>query len=278
MKVVIKSEQYHATLEDLKSVDGNAFDDGHEVYCKQTETIYKLIKGAIDGDVKLNDNTGYFSQYLMKKPANLFEFVEVVEAGYTDLTSIETIANINQRIYDYHFKRDKLKELTLELGFANLSASDKAIVARYCATDAATLVGYFMSQYGLTAAEATSKYKVFRSTDISEAAKALSSRASNPVVMYISVKYMSEADASAFTDAIRNFITDLKEVAHLGTNYGQARDGIMDYIEATGSYTDAGLKSYSFENGYTYEQCRDEFKNYLVYGIKPTEFDVFSSS
>jgi hypothetical protein len=176
---------------------------------------------------------------------------------------------------DYHKERGELKDLATSMGFDNMTEKEKELCAKHCLVDANTLIVYYLGR-GLTMEDAVTKYKVRRSIDISLAAKALSTRASSPVVTYIAVKYLNEADASAFSDAIRNFVSDLRESAHLGLAYGQARDGIMDYIEATGSYLGAGLKSYSFENGFTYEQCRDEFKNYLVYGNKPAEFDVFS--
>lgn len=278
MKIIIKTNQYKETLEALKAIDGSSIEAQHLVYCKETNKVYAFFKNATRGGVKLTDDTGYFELNMLLKLDDLIQFSETVESNFTDITTVELIEKLKGNKYDYHYIRNEMKELVTALGFANLTANEQSIVARYCATDAMTLIGYFMAAFSLSMEEAVSKYKVFRSIDISEAAKALSQRASSPVVMYIAVKYMSEADASAFSDAIRNFITDLKETAHLGLSYGQARDGIMDYIEATGSYVGAGLTSYTFENGFTYEQCRDEFKNYLVYGTKPTEFDVFSTS
>jgi hypothetical protein len=228
-----------------------------------------------DAELKSTDGGGYWVISQLIKLDTLIEFSEILPAEYTDLTSVEFLDKLNFKNFDYHFVRRHMIDLVAEIGFNNLLAEEKVIAARYCAADATTLVGYFMG-FGLAVHEAVAKYKVYRSIDITSAAEALSKRADNAVVKYIAVKYMSEAEASAFSDAIRNFITDLRESAHLGLNYNQARDGIMDYIEATGSYVDGGLKSYTFENGYTYDECKEEFKNYIVYGIKPTEFDVLS--
>jgi hypothetical protein len=107
---------------------------------------------------------------------------------------------------------------------------------------------------------------------------ALAKRLECAIIRYIAVKYLNESDALEFTAAIRGFAQEVREAAHLGSQYGNIdRDGIMDYIEATGSYEGGGLSSFVFENGFTYEDCKTEFKNYIVYGNKPTEFDVFSA-
>lgn len=172
---------------------------------------------------------------------------------------------------DYYTSRLQLKESFTGILFADLSDENKEIAAKYCLYDDLTLVSFYMSQ-GLAQADAIIKHKVRRAEDITKAAKTCEARADTCVVKYIAIH-----DASAFMDAIRNFVQDYKSIAHLGTNYGQDRDGLLDYIEATGSYTNAGLSSYTFEYG-TYEDCKNEFKNYLVYGIKPQEFNVFSTT
>lgn len=281
MKVLIKTNNYYTTLAELRASNGNALEMHHPAYCEECGSVLTFFKGSAigDDDLKLDDNSGYWVKHKMKKLENMIEFVDVdiIPNDYIDLTSLHYLDSIRGKNYDYHFIRRNIIDYVASVGFDNLSESEKLIASKYCAADASTLVPYFMVTYGLDYETAISKYKVYRSIDIFNAKKALSERSMDPAMMYIAVKYMDEQNASIFSDNIRNYISDLRETAHLGLNYGQARDGIMDYIEATNGYVGGGLSTFSFENGYTFEECRDEFKNFLIYGTKPEEFDVLSS-
>lgn len=177
---------------------------------------------------------------------------------------------------DYHKTREELRLMITE-PFDNLSDEEKEICALYCLYDDATIIGYYIST-GLDLSSAEIKHLVTRANDINRASISCSNRANSAIIKYISIKYMEEDDAATFIDAIRNFIVDYKMIAHLGLNYGHSRDGVMDYIESTNAYIGAGLSTYNFRAGTTYEQCRDELKNFLVYGIEPTEFTQFSTT
>jgi len=187
-----------------------------------------------------------------------------------------TLEIIEKTLYqgDYMTIRETMR--TSISSFSELTQNEKEIAAKYCLSDDTSLVMFYMGS-GLDQTQAVNKHKVRRAEDINNAALSCKLRAESPVVKYIAIKYLSIADASAFLDSIRNFLEDYKTVAHLGLAYGQNRDGIMDYIEATNAYVDIGLTLYTFNTPYTYIQCRDELKNYLVYGISPTEFDEFKA-
>lgn len=161
------------------------------------------------------------------------------------------------------------------IDFDILNDKEKALAAKYCLIDDATAVIYYMST-GLSQAEATMQHLVYRAEDINKAADVCRMRAESSIIKYISIKYLEESNAATFIAAIRDFITDYGSIAHLGMNYGQSREGIMDYVEATNSYTDGGLSSYTFRDSYTFTDCSDELKNYLVYGVKPQEFDLLN--
>lgn len=197
---------------------------------------------------------------------------------YDDITSILVWHAQGTRKYDYHYVREQIKTLVTETGFNNLNDKDKEYALLYCSCDAneqtamSIQVGYYMG-LGMTLEEASAKYLILRADDINNAAKACQARLDDKTLIYIALKHMTQSNATAFLDSIRNFLTDLARVAHMGTNYGQTEDGILDYIECTGSYTETGLNSF-FTDTTLYEACRDEFKNYFYYGIKPTEFGV----
>ena len=279
MKVIIKTNSYCTTMSDLRAVDGSVIDMYHPMFCEECKKVFTLFKGASKGDdeLKLDDGNGYWIASKMSKLDNLIEFSDAVEAEYTDITTVTYLDKLKGGIYDYHFVRRHIKDLVAVIGFGNLTLDEKIIVVRYCAADDADLISYFMDTYSLDMATAITKLKVYRAIDISNATKALKGRAEHPAMTFIAIKYLSESNASIFSDNIRNFISDLKTTAHLGLNYGQERDGIMDYIEDTNGYVGTGLSTFTFENGFTFEECSNEFKNFLVYGTIPEEFDVLSS-
>ena len=173
---------------------------------------------------------------------------------------------------DYLKLREEMKLLISD--FDSLNDKEKEIAAKYCLVTDNIIVSYYMEQ-GLTLENATIKHKIRRAEDINKAAKSCTIRAESPVIKYLMIKYLSISDASSLIQEINSHISDYKTVAHLGLNYGQDRVGIMDYIEATNDYESSGLSAYTFVEPFTFEQCRDELKQFLVYGIEPSEYNSF---
>lgn len=192
-----------------------------------------------------------------------------------ELTAIELKANELINSPDYHKTKGELSQLYTTLDI--LTDNEKEIMCKYCVASDVDVITYYMQHDGLSYSDALSLHQVRRATDITNNAKSCNYRASTPIIKYIVIKYLGEINGNIFLDAARDFLSDYMLVANLGKNYRQQRDGIMDYIEATNSYAGGGLSTYTFESPYTYEQCRDELKNYLVYGNEPTEFTELSS-
>lgn len=204
-------------------------------------------------------------------------FTETIDSNlYDDVTTIGGWAIEGSRHFDYYYIRERIRDIVKATTFNTLSDYDKKIVADYCAADSSDLVPYYMAQDGLSLENATLKYKAKRALDINNAASACNARAESGIVFYIMIKYLSEQDSLQFKNAIHSYLQDYKEAAHLGTQYGISADGIMDYVEATGSHIGAGLSIYTFNTGYTYEQCKDELRNYLIFGIVPAEYELYT--
>lgn len=187
-------------------------------------------------------------------------------------SELETMFEALLNVADYHKARSEINDLFVD--FSSLNAKEKQYAAKFCIADDNTCVGYYMGLgYDLT--DAMNLHLSNRANDINNAAKSCRYRSESPIVLYSSIKYLTEQDAATFIDAIRTFITDYSTIAHLGLNYGQSREGIMDYIEATNAYLNSGLSVYSIKAPYTYEEFKTELKNYIVYGIEPEEFNLF---
>jgi len=56
--------------------------------------------------------------------------------------------------------------------------------------------------------------------------------------------YLGQSEGEILLDNIRTFREDIKSDSVLGTEYGNSREGLLDFINSTASYTDAGLKSF----------------------------------
>lgn len=119
----------------------------------------------------------------------------------------------------------------------------KEAMCEFIAVDMNTFIAYYMGK-GLTQNEALVLFLKERDNQISYSAEALCNRANSSDVFVNLMMFLGESQSVIFNDAVRNFKDDLCSIALLGTEYGDNRDGLMDYIESTGSYANGGLKSY----------------------------------
>lgn len=183
---------------------------------------------------------------------------------YYDISS--NIIWHNQDKFDYIYKRDRIKERTSNIGFDNMDKDEKDMAIEYCAININSSITYLIERDNLTLNEATLKYYDLRCTDIKNAADACSNRINNPIFIKTILLGLGQVNAEIFLDSIRNFIYDYEKVAFFGTNYGNSREGIMDYIEATGIYENSGLSTYEINQPFTYETLKEELINILVKG------------
>ena len=197
-----------------------------------------------------------------------FIFAQELDTGlYKDITSVETIHRIGRQFNDYCFIRQVLSE-QMEGSpnpFWSLSDAEKEIIAKYCATDEITLVTYYMMQ-GMSQFEATKAYIYERSVDVRNAADCYYARLTSPSFTASIMLYLGPVQGETFVDAIRNFASDVKDIARVGTNYGNINDGILDYIESTGSYVNGGLKNYTITPGLTLAGLIKELKDIFYHG------------
>ncbi len=185
--------------------------------------------------------------FVKAKETNVYSFIDSTE--FNDATmfnhnSISYIADFGTKLKDYCFIRDRVIDLCANIGFANLKSNAKDYVGIYCATDMMALIGYYMTQ-GMSQFDATKFYLIARDKQITNSAECYCQRLKDPEIFVNLMLFLGQSQALTFNDAVRNFKSDLCEVALLGTEYGDDRDGIMDYIMSTGSYADGGLKTFT---------------------------------
>ena len=183
-----------------------------------------------------------------------YKFSDTVEAGYDDISTITDIDLHGHRVdSDYGVRQREITTIASITGFANLSLAEQNIVGNYCAADDNTLVVHYATTQtagDIPAALAMHGTKI--AAFIKELQLIAESRYNSIETIKAVMMYLKDrAEIDAFTAAIRNFLADYKSKFHLGTQYGDSTDGIMDYIENTGGYPLlTGLDSYSFSDVY----------------------------
>jgi hypothetical protein len=188
-------------------------------------------------------------------------------AKYRDITTVTNINKIGRKLKDYAFIRLVLKTMMDDVSdpFWSLSTEEKELICIYCAVSDETIVTYYVT-IGMSLQEAQMLHINRRSVDVRFAANSYYSRLTQPEFMAIIITYLGLIQGETFMDAIRNFSTDVRDMARLGTMYSNVNDGLMDYIESTGSYVDGGLKNYTITAGLTLEGLIKNIKDLFYYG------------
>ena len=148
-------------------------------------------------------------------------------------------------------------------GFSELNSDEeKDIVLKYTKlVIPEEAISYFMNK-GFTYNEAQSKYLLLRTTDIRNAANCFKDRIESPEFMVIIYSYLGATNSEIFIDNARNFLFDLMNTAIIGTEYGNTRNGFMDYVNDTGDYVGTGAST--FFNLPDEQTKYDEFKELLT--------------
>jgi len=180
--------------------------------------------------------------FCQRPKADLRVTLEYINQLQDNSEKIYIIKKVGVVDKDYVWERDTIKVFGSD--FDSLTNIGKDGVGVYCATDMNTLIGYYMS-LGMSQTQATMFYLDRRVNDVDNAGEAFCDRIAETSFRVVVLIFLGESQSLTFNDACRNFKEDLCSMALLGTGYGDSRDGIMDYIESTGSYTSGGLKSYT---------------------------------
>ncbi len=170
-----------------------------------------------------------------------YDFSANIATNVTDLSLFELFNQYNR--LDYKHIRDYSKIMVQETPFSAMTLGEQTKMVKYRSVDDATLIGFYMAQ-GMTLLQAKERvlteymehsFKFVKACDIRwNAAK------------YVTIGYLSFSDAIHFVRATRDLVEDMLRYGILGTDDGDADDGIMNYIESTGEWAGMGLA----EQGY----------------------------
>ena len=164
-----------------------------------------------------------------------------VPSGYTEISSVENwdtygfgIAN------DYGVARFAIKELVNEIGWTGLTHTEKDIAIKHHSAPTTTdAVMYMIFEHGMSQAEATQYViKQWHQYYIQFIG---SCKQRWEYVMLLIPQFLSFEDAEDLFDTIDSLIGYYNNAARLGRNYGNANDGILDYVESTNGFVGQGL-------------------------------------
>lgn len=200
----------------------------------------------ISGNVFIDEDT-----------SGVFEhrFTDTVDAGWENAHTIENIHLYGQHAgLDFQQRMMQISGIVFATGFANLVHEEKDIVGLYSAATDTELVSHYTSEHtGGDLAAALELHAVNIGNFVTEMDKVAVVRINHTKTKIVIMKYLKDRpQIDLFMSAIRNMISDYKFKFHLGTQYGDSTDGIMDYFENTGGYSGdgVGLDSYEFSDVY----------------------------
>jgi hypothetical protein len=168
---------------------------------------------------------------------------------------------------DYLVYKNCIKDIVEEKGWSGLTNVEKDLSIQYYSyPDATSDVIYLMTTKGYTQQQA--QYYVLEQWhkhhgNLIEACKQRWYYAKLVVPMFLNF-----TDSEDLLNTVEPLVFAYNDMGRLGKNYGDKKDGIMDYIESTNAFTVQGLK----ENNYilitgTWETFIGAMINVFVDGI-----------
>lgn len=198
---------------------------------------------------------------------------QTVPNGYVDISSIVNWHQFGSMVAnDYLVYKNEIKRLCVEKGWSNLSNGEKDLCIQYYSYDNSTdAVIYLMTTKGMTQQQA--QLFLIQSWHKHHGFVVNACIQRWYYVKLIVPMFLSFTDAEDLLNTVEPLVFALSSMGRHGINYGDKKDGIMDYIESTNAFQGQGLR----ESGYTllqgtWDDFIQQLKNVLVEGIY-TKYD-----
>jgi len=193
---------------------------------------------------------------------------DTVPSGYTDITSIQNWYNFGLNIAnDYLVPKFEIRELVEEIGWTGLTNAEKDVaILTYSYNNMLNAITYLMTEKGMSQNQAQGYLLQEWHKHHGRLVDTCKSRWF--YVKFIIAQYLSFADAEELLDDCQMLIFSFTECGRLGTQYGDNNNGIMDYLESTGTFVSQGLREtgYELQQG-TWDLFIEEINKVLVQGI-----------
>jgi len=226
------------------------------------ETIYTIQTVGVDistwNDVDLNGNN----------PFVIIMSGSTIPSGYVDISSIYNWYNYGFGICnDYLCIKEEIKDIVTNIGWTGLTNTEKDIaITCYSYSNPTDAVIYLMTVKGYTQQQAQSFLLSSWHKHHGNVVEACKQRWY--YVKLVIAAFLSFTDAEDLFDLNESLIFAYTDMGRLGLNYGDRKDGIMDFIESTNGYENNGLR----ESGYSliqgnYDAFISAIHNVLIHGF-----------
>ena len=232
----------------------------------EDKLIFKTVGGSPFDPIQ-----GYESDNVdLVGEERLIKFAENIPVGWTDQTSIENIHSYWKSTQkDYRFAREVIGNLATD--FSSLTPNEKSIVAKWMAIwnidgtiDYTTLIGYYM---GLGYSQTEAQGKIIND-EIEFLRPELTSCSPQRYrdAQKVCAMFLTPLDQDDIFTKIIIPLKNFQEMGILGLNYRSTVEGLMDFIDSTGSYSASGLEQQNYTLNFgTIELFKSSLKNALYF-------------
>jgi len=204
---------------------------------------------------------------------DLFKIESTASSGYTDITSIEKWSTLGSYVgLDYQDTQKAVRLAMYDKRWSACTTEERNMAIDFYANPQINPTGSTQNTEVVTHLMTTKGFSLQQSTDYmvdkwwdhwSKFLENCPERWKRAVK--VAVQYLSFVDASDLFDEIETLVGYYLNSGRLGLEYGDNRDGIMDYIMSINAYDGNGLEDndYTLKKG-TWEEFKSEIEKCLV--------------
>ena len=238
----------------------------------------KLLLGYIvNGQVIGKDIFGWEGDLDGNPAFKIIVSGDTMPSGYADISNISTWHQWGYMVAnDYLVCKNEIRNLVANSDWSGLTTTEKDLAIQYYAynTDVEAVI-YLMTEKGMSQQEA--QLFLLQQWHRHHAGVISTCTQRWYYVKYTVPMFLSFIDCeNLFGDpVVLSLITQMAEMGLLGTDAGDDRDGIINFVDSTGIFTGKGLreKGYTLDYG-TYEELIYSIKNVMLEGIYEKYDDI----
>lgn len=198
------------------------------------------------------------SEIFIKKNDYILQIDEI------DETTINNISHLlNENIIDKH----QASLCYSYLDFQSQTEEDKYEIVKYANVSPSFAIQFYMSK-GISYVESLDRYLNERAFRILNRAESAKKYFHTQKFLFTILSSISEDNIDTFIDDTQILFFKYMEIGYFGSEYGDKKTGILDYIENSGEYkVQGGLKSLNLNPNITYEELKEKLIDILYFGI-----------
>jgi hypothetical protein len=193
---------------------------------------------------------------------------DTIPNQYTDISSIVNWDKFGNLVCnDYFAYKCAIKTIVLETNWSGLTNTEKDLAIKYYAyPDTTSAVIYLMTTKGMSQEQAQGY--ILLAWHKHHGNITASCKLRWFYAKFIVPQYLSFEDAEDLLNTVEPLVFAYHDMGRLGIEYGDKKDGLMDYIESTNAFAGQGLRenSYVLLQG-TWDEFITAMKNVFVWGI-----------